>query len=482
MFPYASIKLNRDGRAPLYRQLAEAIMGMIESGSLTPETKLPPIRALVKALNINAVTAVNAYKYLESRKHIYSVEGSGTYVSPLAVPAVPLVSASPAIWPASPDQAADMYNFSETAIDPAFFPVETFQRAFNIVLERDKGGAFTYRAQDSQGYEPLRETLCAHLESEYAVRVPVDQLQITSGAQQGLDILAKALLSPGDAILVEQPTFYGAVAAAASRGAQALDFPLESDGPDLERLAALIKIYHPKYMYIMPNFQTPTGISYSPEKKRGLLELAYQHEIWIIEEDSQNDFYYDDQRRAPLKALDYRNHVIYVKSFSKILMPGLRMGCIALPKKVNVSSVKWNTDIASPGFIQRTLDVYIRSGEFQKHSARMRAAYGKRYRLALAAITDYLTPYVEFQPPGGGLSFWLTLRRPAEGTADNSFADMFYATLAERRVAVRPGYMSAAQDNVLPSFRISFAAVPDGRIEKGIEIIANVLREIYIPS
>jgi DNA-binding transcriptional MocR family regulator len=219
----------------------------------------------------------------------------------------------------------------------------------------------------------------------------------------------------------------------------------------------------------MPNFQTPTGISYSLEKKRKLLELAYQYDMYIIEEDNQNDFYYTGKKPVPLKALDYRSRVIYIKSFSKVLMPGLRMGFMALPKKLAVTTVKRNTDIATSGYIQRALDVYMRGGGMEAHGRFIRAVYGKRYKTALGALIKHLSPYIHFWAPGGGLSLWaeLTHTRWAQS------AEKFCAAVLEQQVILTPG--SIFSDTADNAFRISFAAVDEERIAKGIEIIASVL-------
>jgi DNA-binding transcriptional MocR family regulator len=463
---FGHIILEKENGIPLYRQLGDGIRRMIEDGRLAPETKLPPIRQLAKALSVNNMTVVSAYKYLENRKHVYSMVGSGTYVAGLSERVLPLPllkNEYSASQPVSGD-LSQYINFADTATAAALFPVDAFKKAFDAVLDRDGGSAFDY--QDSQGYPPLRESLCSLLEN-VSVKTSPDRIQIISGAQQGLDILAKALLQPGDTLLAESPTFYGAVGAFLSRGAQVAEIPLHTDGPDPVRMEALIKTNRPKAMYLMPNFQTPTGISYSLEIKRQVLELAYKYNVYIIEEDSQNDFYYDNRRRLPLKALDYRNMVIYIKSFSKILMPGLRMGFMVCPRRVNVTAVKRNTDIATSGYIQRAFDLYLRSGGLESHGLQMRAVYGRRYRNTTAAAA-YLSPFAGFNPPDGGLSLWFTLKKKMD-------AEALFSRFLQQKVIVTPGSMFSLQGNDMPCFRVSFAAVPEPGIDEGFRIMASVM-------
>jgi DNA-binding transcriptional MocR family regulator len=466
----SQIFLDKESGTPLYRQLSDGIHALIASGDLPPEYKLPPIRQMAASLGVNNATVVSAYKYLESRKHVYSLIGSGTYVAKPGESVLP-----PAIlkneYTAAGSVSGDInryINFADTATTAELFPVGHFKKAFDAVLTRDGGSAFDY--QDSQGYAPLRESICG-LCGVMSVKTSPDRIQIVSGAQQGLDILAKALLNPGDTLLVERPTFYGAVGAFASRGALVIEIPLGKNGPDPALLETLLKTHRPKAMYLMPNFQTPTGISYSAETKRQVLELAYRYGSYIIEEDSQNDFYYGKQPPVPMKALDYRSQVIYVKSFSKILMPGLRMGFMVCPRKVHVTTAKRNTDIATSGYIQRAFDFYLRDGGFEGHLQHMRAVYGRRFRKAVKAAERHLTPYVDFYKPEGGLSLWLTVKDLTDDV------ETLCGKFLQQRVIVSPGTLFISQGDKTSGFRISFANLPEGKIAEGIELIAAVLSD-----
>ena len=342
--------------APLYQQLADGIARLIADGHLPANSKLPPIRKLAGQAGVNPATVVTAYKHLESKQMAYSRIGSGTFVSPLPVEQAPEPVANLNIRPYhSGINLENAINFANTSLPHEMFPVAAFKRAFDEVLEREKGGAFSY--MDIMGHEPLRALLCGYLES-CGIKTSVENVQIISGAQQGVDLISKAILRFGDVVFVEKPTFYGAAGAFLSRGGKLVEIPLLEDGMDIAALENYLKLYQPKLIYMTAYFQTPTGVSYSLEKKRRLLELAEQYGAYIIEEDDYYDFHYGAEPLVSLKALDYKNRVIYIKSFSKILMPGLRMGLIVLPKKIRqaVMEAKYTTDHSSSGFMQRAME------------------------------------------------------------------------------------------------------------------------------
>ncbi|MDR1688291.1 MAG: PLP-dependent aminotransferase family protein [Clostridiales bacterium] len=461
-----NIKLNKSSDIPIYRQLGDAIRLLAQDGFLSPSEKLPPIRTLAKALNINNITVINAYKYLESKRVIYSITGSGTYVTDLPVNSSPIPAFS-YNFIEKPDIVTDeAINFAKSSASPDLFPVKEFQGFINEVLERDKGYAFSY--QDIAGYEPLREVICEHL-LKYGIRTSADRVQIINGAQQGIDLISKALLSHGDNLFAEKPTYYGAIGAFFSRGAQITEISLEKDGINLGELEANLKIYKPKFIYVMTYFQTPTGISYSLEKKRALLALAEKYNTYIIEEDDQGDFSYEDPPVVPLKALDYKNRVIYIKSFSKIMMPGLRLGIMVLPKAIHqkIRDAKYATDISSSGLTQRAFDLFLRSPLWSNRLAYMKTVFKARYSVLASALQKHLPPNAAYNLPGGGCSVWINLK-------ETNISDLCNKLL-QRNVLVAPGAVYSLSGQEIPFIRISFAAANEREIKTGVEILGDEL-------
>lgn len=460
-----------EAAAPLYQQLAEGISQLIADGRLPANSKLPPIRRLAEESGVNPATVVSAYKLLENKQMAYSRVGSGTFVSPLPVEQVPEPVANLNIRSyRNGIELENAINFANTSLPYELFPVAAFKRAFNEVLEREKGGAFRY--MDSMGHSPLRELLCGYLES-CGIKATVENVQIISGAQQGVDLISKALLHYGDVVFVEKPTFYGAAGAFLSRGGRLVEIPLLEDGMDLAALEDYMKLYQPRLIYMTAYFQTPTGVSYSFEKKRRLLELAERYGTYIIEEDDFYDFHYGAEPLVPLKALDYRGRVIYIKSFSKILMPGLRMGLIVLPKKIRqaVMAAKYTTDHSSSGFMQRAMEYYLRENGWETHGAQMRRYGGAKYRKALSAARKYLDGLVRYGRPEGGVSLWMEL---PEGVG----AECFCSRMLEKNVLLTPGsqYEISGEDN--RHIRLSFAGLSDDKIDVGMKRMGDVLREM----
>ena len=463
-----NIKIDKSGDIPLYQQLSEQITLLIEQGEIKPNEKLPPIRKLAEALNVNNVTVVNAYKHLENKKIVYSHVGSGTFVSEIKLSELPepvLKNQYSAGFSIDFD-IQNAINFAKSTVNPDLFPVNEFKAAFNEVLDRDLGNAFSY--QESQGYMPLRSEICKDL-LKYNIKTSEDKIQIISGAQQGIDIISKSMLGIGDVVFVEKPTYYGALGAFASRGAQIIEIDMQPDGMDMDRLESLLKVMRPKFIYIMSYFQTPTCYSYCLDKKYRLLNLAAKYDTYILEEDNQNEFIYNNEDIIPVKALDYKNRVMYVKSYSKSIMPGLRIGFMALPKKIlnHVLSIKYTTDIATSGFIQRAFELFLSSGGYDRHIRQMREIFKVRYNTAVKAIDTYLDPYVTYIPPQGGLNLWLTLKDKTMSSESLS------QKLLKENVIITPGSLYSAESANTPSFRLSYAGVDNAYISLGIRKIAT---------
>ncbi len=473
---FNDIKLNKKSETPLYQQLAENILHLIEQNELKPDTKLPPIRSLAESLGVNSITVVNAYKYLEAKKAVYSHVGSGTFVADPGLNDNKSVT-RPLLNRQSLEDidTKNCINFADTSVSVDLFPVDLFKNCFNTVLDRDKGDAFSYLDSDSMGYKPLRDAIAQRLEDEGIKALP-ERIQIISGAQQGLDIVSKAMLNTNDIVFTEKPTYYGALGAIFSRGAQAVEIPLEIDGINTEILKKLLKVYSPRFIYIMTRYQTPTGICYSPQKKRELLELAYKHNFYIIEEDNMGDFNYTNSKLVTLKALDYRNRVIYIKSFSKILMPGLRMGYMVLPKAVSqaITSAKYSSDIATSSFIQRAFELYLRSNEYGSHIRRMCSIFSEKYTLITSLTDKKLSPYFTYNKTGGGLTIWLKLRENMPDT------HILCNAFAQSGVVVMPGSLFTTDDKETERhIRLSFANVTNTEINNGITIMEDECKRLY---
>lgn len=469
------IKINKEGQVPLYQQLADGLAKLITEGRLPPDSKLPPIRKMAEEYGVNNVTVVSAYKNLESKQMVYTRKGSGTFVSPLPVEAIPEPVAKGNLHGFEAGNSFEnAINFANTSLPHELFPVDAFKKAFDEVLDREKGGAFRYT--DSMGYQPLRQQLCSYLEG-YGIKTTMDSVQIISGAQQGIDVISKAMIRFGDVVFVESPTFYGAAGAFLSRGAKLVEIPMEPDGMKMDVLEDYLKLYHPRFIYMMAYFQTPTGISYSLEKKRRLLELAERYDTYIIEEDDFYDFYYNKDTPVSLKALDYKNRVVYIKSFSKILMPGLRMGLMVLPKKVlqGVMEAKYTSDISTSSFIQKAMEQYFRENGWEEHAKAMRCFGGEKYRRTLSFAKQYLEGSAIVSLPNGGVSLWIQLPKGIG-------AEAFCSRMLEKNVILTPGSQFEISGKDSGHVRLSFCGVEDDKIQVGLKRMGETIERMQMEN
>jgi len=476
MVSYDNIKLDKSEGQHLYVQLYRSVKEMIFEGILKEGDRLPPVRKMSKMMEVNNVTVVKAYEILEQEGLVYKKIGSGTYIAHQtgtnlkeALEKEPNTQAKKALMEQGQITIEEnMINFASATPSAELFPVEDFKKVLNEVLDRDKGYAFGY--QEGQGYYPLRAILREYV-AQYDINTEVDNIQIISGAQQGIDLVSKALLNYGDYVILESPSYTGAMAAFQSRGARIIDIPLQMDGLNLEVLEKKIQNHQPKLLYIMPNFQNPTGVSYSREKKEKLLEICSKYGVYIVEDDYLSELNYYNRDIGNLKRMDESEIVIYVKSFSKIFMPGLRLGFMIIPNNLHdrLLRAKHTSDISTSGLLQRALELYLKRGIWQQHLQYMEVKYKERFEKMLICIEEYMPSEVEFIKPKGGVNFWFKL--------PSSFSSQeLYEKVAKEKIVFAPGNLFYLDNNHDEYFRLSIAAVTPIEIETGMKILC---RHIY---
>ena len=464
MQPYYGISIDKQDQEHLYIQVYKHLRTLIFNNSIKPHEKLPPIRKLAVILGVNNVTVVNAYKLLEEDALVYKKIGSGTYVAPVEDEL---------------ENERDMeerhrivpYDFSVSSPTADLFPVKDFKIVIDEVLERDKGYAFGYH--ESQGFFPFRQSLSAMFGGSKVALDP-DQIQIISGAQQGIDLVAKSVLDYGDYVFVEAPTYTGALASFKLKGALIVEIPILEDGIDLEALSQQAKKLKPKLIYVMPNFQNPTGYCYSDEKKRGLIEIAKSCGAWILEDDYAADLNTGEALVSPLSAYDPYDRIIYVKSFSKVLMPGLRLGYMVVPEALQdeIALAKHATDISTSGLLQRAFDLYIRKGLWDRQIVLMKRIYDKRHAVTAHFLKSHEVPWIHYHLPQGGYNYWITMDAALN-------ADELMWRLNKKGVAILSGSTFYHLQLKSSSFRLSIAAIDEKEIEAGLGIIFNEIEAMY---
>lgn len=468
------VSLNKQSKKPLYVQLYDEIAEKIKCKTLSAGYKLPPVRILAQQLNINNGTVVSAYRELEKNGYIFTRRGSGSYVaeqmntisSEVDEKKDVLIDLAEEVN--AEDIPTDVINMSSVSLNPEMISMEIFQKAIDEILKRDKGYAFTY--QDSKGYLPLRQSIVQSL-AQKKINTTQQNVQIISGAQQGIDIVARALLKHGDIVFVESPTYPGAMAAFRSCGAKIIDIKLTKEGIDLADLENKLKLFKPRLIYVMPNVQNPTGISYSKYVRHRLMGLARYHDVYILEDDYIGGLYYSKNEMLPLKTYDTDDRVIYIRTLSKVFMPGLRLAYLIVPSDLaqRLLNVKYISDIATSGLTQRIFDYYLREGLWQKHLNSIRSIYKTKFDLILKMMKKYLPKDISYIKPTGGLSVWLNL-------PERLLADDVIENAKKQGVIISNGAPFFVRRAPHRQLRISFAVLSLAEIKTGIKILAEIMK------
>lgn len=455
---------------PKYIQIANHIKNLINSKCINDGEKLPPIRKLAEFLNVNNVTIVNCYKKLQSEGYAYQKMGSGTFAKRREVMQRFKNEYSKEIKNIINKNHGDIIDFTGESLSDLYFPIKEFKEVLNRVLDRD--GAEALLIQETLGYGELRETIN---NAFWNKRFDEEEILILSGAQQGIDIAAKAIVNINDNVMVEKPTYGGALSVFKWRRANIFEVPINDDGIDIKLFENILKKNKIKCFYAMSYFHNPTGASYSKECKLKILELAEKYDFYIIEDDYLSELIYDENlNHEPFKVLDKGNRVFYIKSFSKIFLPGIRLGYMIYPDgfKEVMQSSKINTDIATSTLMQRALELYIREGYFKGHIEILKKEYKKRYNMMRNLIKDELSDYIEMKEPRGGLYFYLKLK-----DKNISSKELFYR-LKDKKIFITPGIVFYKDiDGGVDSFRLCFSQTNENKIKEGIYVIKEVINK-----
>ncbi len=449
---------------PKYIQITNHIKELIDKKIIVDGTKLPTIREYSKFLLVNNITIVNAYNKLSSDGYARQKVGSGTYAKFKESTFKFNKEYSNSFKKLSEEGLKNIIDFSGETNKEIMFPIEDFKEILNKILDRD--GQEALISQNPMGYHKLRSTINRVF---WQNKLWDDDVLIVSGAQQGIDIASKVMVNINDNVIVEKPTYGGALSVFKWRRANIFEVNILKDGIDLVEFEKILKKNKITCFYTMSYFQNPTGISYSYEKKVKLLELAEKYDFYIIEDDYLSELIYDeDIKYEPFKWLDKNDRVIYIKSFSKIFLPGIRIGYMIPPKifKEAMGKSKFNTDIATSSLMQRALELYISEGKWKKNIQNLSKEYKKRYKIMEKYIDNELKDIVKYHKPKGGLTFYLTL-------SDKSISSIkLFKRLKKKGVYITPGvlFFTNFRDGEY-TFRIGFSETNKEKIILGLTIL-----------
>ena len=489
------LHLQPESHIPLYIQLRDQLRSLVHTGDLRPGDRIPASRELAQVLGVHRTTVANAYAELESEGLIQGHVGRGTFIKhhgglKITPPAPAAMNGHDGLrWELlfaderseeiltrlTAEAPDDALSFVMARPADEFFPVEDLQSCVHAALKREGSDILNLGASD--GFAPLKEALLDLLKQD-GIPAKDENLLVTAGCQQALDLIAKAFVRSGDTVILENPTYPGATAVFAGVHARCLGVPVRTHaepgstlGIDLEALEMTLAANRVKLLVLTPDFQNPTGTSMSLASRKRVLELATRHQVPIVEDHIYARLNARVERVPSLKQLDRSNLVIHIDSFAKVAFPGLRVGWIVAPAAAieRLRLVKQTTDLHTDQLAQATLAEFLRRGLFQKHLARMRKIYTLRLQVMDEALRKEMPEGVRWLMPEGGMCIWLEL--PPGFDASEL---MIHAR--ERGVLFAPGryfYVSQPMPNTL---RLGFASLNEKQIARGVTVLAEVLR------
>lgn len=450
----------------LYLKVYNLLRKKIENGEL--KNKIPSIRKMAKTLNVSNFTIIKAYELLEKDNYITSKKGSGFYIS---------YSKQEIFYPEDHMENEDFkysyfnenceIDFSSASPKSNLFPIETLKETISKILDIEGEKALLY--ENPQGNIDFRKAIKSEVK-KLGIETSIKNIQIISGAQQGINLISKVLIQNNDIVVTEDPTYKGAISSFKEKGARIKQITIEKDGLSIDKLEAFLKFNPIKLLYIIPIFQNPTGISISEEKIIKILELAKKHNFYIVEDDSNSELYFNKQLK-PIKSYDKENRVIYIKSYSKVFMPGFRLGFMIIPENITseIIRTKYFTDISTSGLNQRIFQYFMENQIWDKYTKNLRLEFYKKqdYLFNKLKTIKEITTY----KPDGGLSFWIKLPKLVTGEA-------IYFKLLKDGISIIPGVVFSP--NFTNHIRLSFAQCSYKEIDKGIEILKKRLEELIL--
>lgn len=479
------LALDPQSSQPLYAQISGHFRESILGDNLRPGVRLPAVRTLAASLGVNRATVESAYAELVAAGLVAPRQGSGFYVLTHA-PGEPVAARRSGDWPAwqgriryggyeamsaylpEASRQTDWIALDGGACDPRLFPMDEFRRMLGQVMRRDGGAALEYG--EIGGYRPLRSTLAQVLASQ-GVQTSADNILITAGSQQALSLVAALLLSPGEAVVAERPTYAGALDVFRARGLVVHTVGVDEDGMDMDELEAVIARHRPGLIYTIPNFHNPTGACLSGQRRRRLISLAGRHDVPILEDDYVGDIRYEGRAQPTLKSLDPDGRVIYVGTFSKMLVPGLRVGYVVADGPVydHLLRAKRCHDLATCNLTQRALCDYVSVGRYGAHLQRSCTVYRRRRDAMLAALERHMPAGASWVRPKGGLFVWVRL------PGGMSASEALPKACAEGVVFAPGGNFHLDPEAGDGCMRLNFASNSEGVIEEGIRRLGLAL-------
>ena len=472
--------LDAGSDVPLYKQLYEHFSGLIQSGYLAQGERLPATRELAGSLGLNRTTISAAYELLESEGFITGHVGRGSFVAgsqPAAGSSAPrarldwsrrLERFAPHPQPPAPGPfAGEGISFATSRPAEQLFPLDALRRSCEEVMA---GPDFAHVLQlgSPSGYEPLRRYLLDAARGE-SLAGPDDDLIVTNGCQQALDLIGRVLLRPGDKVVVEDPVYPGLKNLFLEAGAQLIGVPVGADGIEIDRLRNTLERERPRFLVVTSNFQNPTGATLPVAARAALLGAAQTTGVPVVENDIYGELRYRGEHLPPIKHAGDGGHVILLRSFSKLAFPGLRVGWVLGPRALiaRLAQAKQLADLHTDQLSQAVLLRFAESGRLAAHRARVLESGAQRLSAVISACDRFLPAGSSATRPQGGMNLWVRLPEPLD-------AGELLPRAQRENVSYLPGKYFAVSRFEPGALRLSFAGLAPDQIRKGLAILGGV--------
>lgn len=487
-----AVPLDTAAELPVFLQIARAIAADIRRGRLKKGALLPGSRSLARSLSVHRNTVLAAYRELVAEGWVEAVAARGTRVSAVVpetaprrfalrastragVPAKVGFDLGPALELHDPSPRPEgVLLMSSGAPDLRLLPVASLARAYRRALRASASSSATRLRRsstldygDPRGEPALRAALAAMLCAVRGLAADADTVLVTRGAQMALDLVARALVAPGDVIAVESFGYGPAWGALRLSGARLVPIPVDAHGLRVDALEELTRRESVRAVYVTPHHQYPTTAVLSPSRRMALLELARERRIAIIEDDYDHEFHYEGRPVLPLASADEAGVVVYIGTLSKILAPGLRIGFIVAPPPLlgRLTAIRTLVDRQGDLTVERAVAELIEEGEVQRHARKVRRIYEARRDALAEALREHLGQALTFDMPAGGIALWA---RVAEGIDVEAWA----ARAEAERVMFYTGRRYAFDGRKRPYLRLAFAAVNERELREGVRKMA----------
>ncbi len=368
-------------------------------------------------------------------------------------------------------QNPEIISFAGGLPNPISFPQEALKVSMNRIA--DKFGSKIYQYSTTLGLDSLRQYIVDRYKQTWGMDITIDNVIITTGSQQALDLIGKVFVNEGDKVMVEKPSYLGLLQSFCMYRAEFVQTQLNDDGLDIEDLKNTIKTHKPKVAYLIPNFQNPTGLTYTKENREKVFEVIKDEDMILIQDDPYGELRFEEGERIPYIGLNQTEKNIYLGSFSKIVTPGMRLGYIIANKEIikMLETAKQASDLHSNIFGQYLISDYLYNNDLDKHIEKIKALYKSQATAMVSAMEEYFPKNVKFTHPKGGMFTWVTLE---EG---KDVLTLFDKAIA-KNVAFVPGHPFYVNPDKVNTLRLNYTNADEDTIKTGIKRLAEALKEI----